>query len=225
MPTWFTRACVTAGTIAVVGLLASGTASAHVTADSPDAAQGGETVITLRVSNESATATTTGVTVTLPEHAAGDMSLASVLTTPMPGWAATVAKDPTTAMPRSVTWTAAPGASIGDGQFGQFQLSVESLPKSSTLTLPVAQTYSDGSVVTWNEAPKADGSEPDHPVATLKLAANTDDSAGATTAAAGSNGTDTTARWLGGVGLLLGALGVGIGAGATLRARRRMTSA
>jgi periplasmic copper chaperone A len=31
---------------------------------------------------------------------------------------------------------------------------------------------------------------------------------------------DTTARWLGGSGLLVGALGLGVGAGAVLRSRR-----
>jgi hypothetical protein len=44
-------------------------------------------------------------------------------------------------------------------------------------------------------------------------------------AAAGSDegteaGTDTTARWLGGIGLVLGALGLGLGGGALLRSRR-----
>jgi len=89
MHTWFTRACVTAGTVTTVGLLAAGTASAHVTAT-----------------------------------------------------------------PTSVTWTAMPGTSIGDNQLG-------------------------------------------------------------------SAATDTTARWLGGIGLVLGALGPVLGGGAALRSRGR----
>jgi hypothetical protein len=32
--------------------------------------------------------------------------------------------------------------------------------------------------------------------------------------------TDTTARWLGGIGLLVGALGLGLGVGAVARTRR-----
>ena len=35
-----------------------------------------------------------------------------------------------------------------------------------------------------------------------------------------TNTTDTTARWLGGIGLVLGALGAALGIGATLRGRR-----
>ncbi len=101
MHTWFTRACVTAGTVTAVGLLAAGTASAHVTP-------------------------------------------------PMPGWTATITTDPTT----SVTWMAMPGKSIGDNQFG-------------------------------------------------------------------SAGTDTTTRWLGGIGLVLGALGLVLCGGAALRSRGR----
>jgi len=237
MNTWLQRACVTAGTITTIGLLTAGTASAHVTANSPDATQGGDSVITLRVPNESAKATTTGVTVTLPPQAPGDTSLASVLTTPMPGWTATVAKDPTTSAPTSVTWTASPGTSIGDGQFGQFPLSVESLPQTSTLSLPVTQTYSDGSVVKWDQPPNSDGSEPEHPVPTVTLAAADTSptparAAGASTAARASttpvatasmSGTDTTARWLGGIGLLLGALGLGVGGAAALHSRGRRT--
>lgn len=216
MHTWFTRACVTAGTATAVGLLAAGTASAHVTANSPDAAQGGYSVITFLVPNESAKATTTGLTVTLPTHVAGDTSLSSVRTTPMPGWTATITKDPTTSAPTSATWTATQGTSIGDNQFGQFQLSVGKLPSTKTLSLPATQTYSDGSVVKWDEPAKADGSEPDHPVPTVQIA-----SATAASASSGSAGTDTTARWLGGIGLVLGALGLVLGGGAALRSRGR----
>ncbi len=229
MHRWITRACVTAGTITAVGLLAAGTASAHVTANSPDAAQGGYALITFQVPNESPTATTTGLTVTLPTHPAGDTTLSSVRTTAMPGWTATVAKDPATSAPTSVTWTAAPGISIGADQFGRFQLSVGTLPTTATLSLPTAQTYSDGSVVKWDEQPKADGSEPEHPVPTLKLAAAGDShtqptasgneaSAAATPSA---SGTDNTARWLGGAGLVLGALGLALGGGVALGRGRR----
>ncbi len=222
MHTWITRACVTAGTVSAVGLLGAGTASAHVTASSPDARQGSYAVITLLVPNESAKATTTGLTVTLPTHVAGDTSLSSVRTSPMPGWTATVTKDPTTSAPTAVTWTAAQGTSIGDNQFGQFQLSVGTLPNSGTLSLPAMQTYSDGSVVKWEEPAKPDGSEAEHPVPTVQLAAaGAPRAVSATVAArpAAASTTDGTARWLGGVGLVLGALGLALGGGAALRGR------
>ena len=37
---------------------------------------------------------------------------------------------------------------------------------------------------------------------------------------AAADGTDSTARWLAGAGLLVGALGLGVGGGAVLRTRR-----
>ncbi|MEO9223182.1 MAG: YcnI family protein [Mycobacteriaceae bacterium] len=229
MHRWITRACVTTGTLTALGLLAAGTASAHVTANSPNAAQGGYAVITFQAPNESPKATTTGLTVTLPPRAPGDTTLSSVRTTAIPGWTATVAKDPATSAPTSVTWTAAPGTSIGADQFGQFQLSVGKLPTAATLSLPATQTYSDGSVVKWDEQPKADGSEPDHPVPTLKLAAAGDthgqaiatSSAASAQPAVSATGTDSTARWLGGAGLVLGALGLAVGGGVALGSRRR----
>ncbi len=222
MHTWITRACVTAGSVSAVGLLGAGTAAAHVTASSPDARQGGYAVITLLVPNESAKATTTGLTVTLPAHVAGDTSLSSVRTSPMPGWTATVTKDPATSAPTAVTWTAAQGTSIGDNQFGQFQLSVGTLPKQAALNLPATQTYSDGSVVKWDEPAKPDGPEAEHPVPTVQLAAAGDPHAVSATVAAppaAASTTDGTARWLGGVGLVLGALGLALGGGAALRGR------
>jgi len=156
-----------------------------------------------------------------------------VRTAPLPGWSATIAKDPATAAPESVTWTAQPGTSISGTQFGQFQMSVGPLPKTGTLAFPADQIYSDGSVVHWDQPPKADGSEPEHPVPTVTLAATGTTPAAAGIAAASpaasadaapavsTTRTDTTARWLGGIGLLLGALGLGAGVGAALRHRRR----
>jgi hypothetical protein len=45
------------------------------------------------------------------------------------------------------------------------------------------------------------------------------------TEAAASGTSDGTARWLGGAGLVVGALGLGVGVGATLRARKAGTAA
>lgn len=227
MHTWLTRVCLTAGTVAVTGLLASGTAIAHVTADSPGAVQGGYTVITFRVPTESPTATTTGLTVALPAQP-GAQALSSVRTAPLPGWTAKVAKDPATAAPTAITWTAQPGNALGPDQFGQFEISVGPLPRTPTVSFPTIQRYSDGSVVKWDEPPKADGSEPEHPVPTLTLAAagsaptpsNVASATEAPVAAAAGAGSDTTARWLGGIGLLLAALSLGLAGGVALRDRR-----
>jgi len=49
--------------------------------------------------------------------------------------------------------------------------------------------------------------------------ANTASTTGEHTEAAAAT-SDNTARWLGGAGLLVGAVGLGVGAGATIRARK-----
>jgi uncharacterized protein YcnI len=215
------RACLTAGAAGLLVLAAAGTASAHVSADAPGATRGGYAVVTFRVPNESATATTTGVTVTLPT----DNPLKSVRSAPLAGWSAAVVRS-TDGTPTAVTWTAGPGTSIGADQFGQFAIDVGPLPDTGSITFNTTQTYSNGSVVAWDEAPNADGSEPEHPAPVLALASatgTTDDAGMAVTAAPSSAPvatSDATARWLGGGGLLLGALGLGLGVGATLRTRR-----
>lgn len=224
------RACVLLTATAVVGLAAPGTASAHVGADAPDATPGGYSVVTFRVPTESATASTTGVTVALPPDAA----LASASAEQLAGWSSTVGTAPH-GTPASVTWTADAGAGVEPGQFGLFAISVGPLPQASSLTFDTTQTYSDGSSVDWNEPPNADGSEPEHPVPEITLTAATTGASGDTTdpavtapvapaastgVAAASSSSDTTARWLGAGGLLLGALGLGLGGGAAVRSRR-----
>jgi periplasmic copper chaperone A len=169
--------------------------------------------------------------VTLPaEH-----PITSVRTTPRPGWTATMTKAPLnppveahgrtiTEAVRTVTWTADPGVRIGPGEFADFPLSLGPLPTDTDrLVIPAVQTYDDGEVVAWDEPPTADGSEPERPapVVTLTLAADEGPLAAATTNPTESTGTtDTAARWLGGSGLLIGALGLGVGVGAMLRTRR-----
>ncbi len=78
-------------------------------------------------------------------------------------------------------------------------------------------------------APAADGSEPERPAPSVTLtpsgagenpAAVNAAAAPAVAAPTAAAQTDTTARWLGGAGLLVGALGLGVGSGAVLRSRR-----
>ncbi|WP_137722806.1 YcnI family protein [Prescottella subtropica] len=204
------RVLATAGAAGGVVLLAAGVASAHVSVAAPGAEQGGYSVLTFRVPTESDTAGTTAVTVQLP-------NLTSARTEPLPGWTSTVVKDETSKTATAVTWTADPGVSVGPGQFQQFVLSAGPLPEREQVEFPATQTYSDGTVVQWNQQPGPDGSEPDKPAPSLALAAEstTTDAATAT-----SVSTDTTARWLGGIGLVLGALGAALGLGATMRSRR-----
>ncbi|AEF38509.1 YcnI family copper-binding membrane protein [Hoyosella subflava] len=181
-------------------------AGAHVTVDAPDAEPGGYTVLTFRVPTESDDASTTGLTVTLPE-------IKSVRTEPIPGWTSEVIRDQKDGAATKVRWQAADSTGIAPGQFGQFRLSVGPLPSEDTLPLPAAQSYSDGSVVEWFE----EGSESEYPAPVVQLTANTEAQPAATSSRESS---DDTARWLGGAGLVLGALGAVLGFGAFVRKGR-----
>ena len=210
MHTFYSRALLTTTAAGASMLLAAGVASAHVTVYAPDAAQGGYSVLSFRVPTESETASTTGLTVVLPE-------LNSARTQPIPGWQSTVEKK-ADAKATSVTWTADPGSpGIPPGQFQQFLLSAGPLPETESVSFAATQTYSDGSVVDWNQPMGDDGSEPQHPAPTVTLAASESSHGSAatdsSTEASGEDeqDTDTLARWLGGIGLALGAVALGIG--------------
>ncbi|MCM6776915.1 YcnI family protein [Nocardia sp. CDC159] len=215
MSSVISRALVAAGATAGLAVLATGTAGAHVTADAPGASQGGYGVVTLRVPTESETAATTKLTVQLP-------NVSSARTEPMPGWSAKVDRNDKNQV-TAVTWTAEPGnPGVGPGQFQRFVLSVGPLPKQEKVSLPAVQTYSDGKVVAWDQPMGPNGDEPEHPAPTLTLAASKGgdghDAAAATEA--GHHDSDDTARWLGGIGLGLGALGAALGLGSLIRSRR-----
>ncbi|WP_420754109.1 YcnI family protein [Rhodococcus sp. O3] len=218
MKTLSTRGVTAAGITAAMLFAGAGVASAHVTVAAPGATQGGYSVLTFRVPTESETAGTTALTVTLP-------GLKSARTEPMPGWTATVTKDPASGLATSVTWTADPGVAVGPGQFQQFLLSAGPLPEQDAVSFPAVQTYSDGQVVAWDQEATGDA-EPEKPAPSLTLTASSGDGHDVvTTAASETTATsevagDDTARWLGGIGLVLGALGAALGLGAVLKGRR-----
>ncbi|GAA3860560.1 YcnI family protein [Saccharothrix violaceirubra] len=216
-------------------LSSAGMASAHVTANTTkDPVQGGYTKVTLRVPNERPDAGTVKLELSLP----AEYPLASVSTKPTPGWKVEAVKakldTPVKAHGREVTeavrtvvWTAEPGVRIEPGQFNEFDISIGPLPDNTEqLLLPTKQTYSSGEVVDWNKPPAAEGAEePDKPAPVLKLvkkpAGTESDHHEAAATETKAAGTDDTARWLGGVGLAVGALGLGFGVGAVLRSRRK----
>jgi uncharacterized protein YcnI len=193
------------------------TASAHVQATSADAARGAFATVSFQVPNESATnAATTAVTVDLT-------NVSSVQTEATPGWSAKIDRDAATNAVRSVTWTAAPDAGIPVDQFGVFRISAK-LPDADTVSFPTTQTYADGAVVKWDQAPAPGGAEPEHPAPTLTLASGptpsahnpnpTKSAAPTATAAPAAEQpravVDNTARILAGAALFVGALGVGV---------------
>lgn len=217
MPIGISRALLTTAAAAALALPATGTAAAHVHVTSPGATQGGDAVLTFRVPDESETASTTSLAVTLP--AAVD----EARTQPLPGWTAKLDKNDKNQY-TTVTWTADPGTpGIAPNQFQQFTVLLAPLPKQDHAEFPAVQTYSDGKVVSWNQPTGPDGKEPDNPVPTLSLAAagsGDEHPMSATSEAATTSESDSTARWLGGIGLVLGALGAALGLGALVRGRR-----
>ncbi len=197
-------------------------ASAHVSVDPDQAAAGSYAVVTFRVPNESEAAGTTKIEVSLPT----DTPFISVRYVPVAGWTAelkrttlptpvTVGTSEITEAVTSVIWTASPGAEIAAGQLQLFPLSVGPVPDTGSIVLPVEQTYSDGSVVSWSET-AADAQHPapvlyvnDPPVGDHGAATTTDShtDAGVTASAATSaESSDTVARVLGIGGLVLGAV-------------------
>ena len=51
---------------------------------------------------------------------------------------------------------------ISSDQFALFRVSVK-LPEGDSVTFPATQTYSDGTVVRWDQAPLPGGGEPEYP--------------------------------------------------------------
>lgn len=236
-------------TLAAGSVLLAAPAAAHVTVNPSSAEAGDYSKLTFRVPNESDTAGTTSVAVTFPT----DTPFASVSVKPHEGWTADVARtklpEPVksgdleiTEAVTKITWKAEQGVSIAPGQFDEFDVSVGPLPEGAeSVAFPAVQTYDDGKVVSWSQPVPEGGEEPELPAPTLQLVAAQDaeaaepvgqtgsgdaaeDGGAAVQAAGSSDASDGTARLLGTGGLVLGALGLGAGAGALLAARRRRSA-
>nr|WP_246585280.1 YcnI family protein [[Mycobacterium] fortunisiensis] len=196
--------------MAVTALFCAAPAAAHVHVEADNPAPGTTSVLTFRVPGESDTgALTTQLTVNLP-------NVASARTEVMPGWTAKLDRDVAAGTVRSVTWTASPGVGISPEQFALFRVSVK-LPDAATVRFPAIQTYSDGTVVRWDQPAEPDGSEPEHPAPELALTGTAPEpghtehgtEVPAAPAVAPSAGTvDNSARWLAGGALIVAAAAV-----------------
>lgn len=200
------RALIISALVCTGLLAAAAPASAHVRATADNPTPGSYSVVTFKVPNESEKgALTTQLTVTLPD-------VASASTESMPGWAAKLDRDAAAGTVRSVTWTAAPGTGIAADQFGLFRISVK-LPDTETVRLPATQTYSDGTVVKWDQPTPPGGAEPEYPTPEIaltgaKAAAGDGDPMPMTQVAQATPAADNTARWLAGAALALAAVAV-----------------
>ena len=221
--------------LAAGALLALGAplaASAHVTVSPGSATAGSYALITVKVPNESATAATNKLELSLPAAT----PFASVSYVPVPGWTtelirttlptpATVNGSQVTEAVTRVIWTAQPGHEITAGQLQAFQLSVGPVPDTDTIALPAVQSYTDGSVVNWSGSDA--GAEHPAPVLTVGAAPTASEHGSAAAPAvavsavdAGNHSPDVLARSLGLGGLVLGVIALVL----AIATRRRSAS-
>ncbi|WP_330289460.1 YcnI family copper-binding membrane protein [Streptomyces sp. NBC_00576] len=241
------RIAATAALAGATVLVLSGPAFAHVSVSAEGtAAKGGYATVNFKVPNERDNASTTKLEVSFPtEH-----PLASVMPEVIPGWTAKVTKsklakplelhgEKISEAVSKVTWTADDGKGIQAGFFQKFPLSLGQLPEDTDeLVFKALQTYSNKEVVRWIEVQKDGAEEPDNPAPVLALSAATGDHHGSsaaspepaeqaaaktttTAAAEPADSSDTTARVLAVVGIVVGVAGVAFG---VLAGRRRTTT-
>lgn len=202
---------VTGATMSIGLLTGTASASAHVRAESDNASPGQTAVVTFRVPGESENgALTTQLRIALPD-------VGSARTEVMPGWTARLDRDAAAGTVSAITWTAAAGTGISSDQFALFRVSVK-LPEGESVSFPATQTYSDGTVVRWDQPPLPDGGEPEYPAPVITMGeaktAPADDHLAAVTQPSTA---DNSARWLAGGALTVAAVAIA----GTLLARRR----
>ena len=156
----------------VLLLVGGGAASAHVSVAPASTTEGGYSQLTLSVPSESEDTTTNKIEVTLPT----ETPFTSVRVKPVEGWTAEVIRGDLpapvevdgatiTEAPLSVVWTANDEAhQLNAQQYQTFSLSVGTLPEAgTTVELPVAQSYADGTVRNWEEPAVEGEEEPENP--------------------------------------------------------------
>jgi len=218
---------LTATTAALLGLAAP--AWAHVSVDPSQAPKGGFTELTFRVPNEREVGTTK-VEVFFPT----DHPIPEVSVKPVPGWKTTVDKtklatpiktdegEEVTEAVSKVTWTGGP---IRPEEYENFPVSAGPFPDDTdSLVFKALQTYQNGEVVRWIQTQAPGQPEPEQPAPTLTLTAAGAEAPAAAAPAAASKSDVDAATTRGTVGLVLGALGVLLGAAALVIALRRRTA-
>ena len=198
---------------AVVALLTSTPAAAHIDAGFDGSGPGGFGVVTLGVPTEAGKPTTTRVEVRIPD----ETPLRTVRAEPLAGWTLTIQKrkidpplrkddgTPVNEVVSTVTWTARSDGGIPEGQFQEFALYLGPMPDAETFALPTTQTFSDGSTDEWKEQATG-GDKSKYPVPTVTISPQT------------SGGLLPVISW---TALGLAVVGLGIGVFAIDRASRR----
>jgi uncharacterized protein YcnI len=215
-------------------------AQAHVTLQPKSAAAGSFTRLDVRVPNERDDATTNKIEVQFPAGFADASYEAN------PNWTVKVTKKKldtpvktddgeVTEGVDTITWTAKSKAdAIAPGSFEDFGLSVQVPGKAGdTLTFKALQTYSDGDVVRWIGDESSDTPAPtvsvtaaaDSAAATATPAATEAAATPVATAAPAKSDDGGSGNGLAIVALIVGALGLIVGAYGVMSARRTKTLA
>jgi uncharacterized protein YcnI len=239
------RTTIAVSAAAAVALPAA--ADAHVSVHPNAVPVGANATLDIRVPNEMDNAKTTKLQVQFPP------GFLDVSTQPPPGWSSRVATTKLATPVKTdegtidtqvsqVVWTAPEGGGIPPGQFANFPISVL-IPgrPGQVLTFKTVQTYSNGKVARWIGPPSAD-----QPAPTIDLTAKggvLQDVAGGEAGpgplpAGGSTSASKPAvavtrvvekqssnKTLAIVALIVGALGVALGAAGLVAARRARTRA
>ncbi len=219
---------------ALVAAAVPATAEAHVTLQPNTAPAGQFTRLDVRVPNERDDAPTTKVDLQMPD------GFASVSYEPVPGWTAEVTSGPLdqpiqtddgeiTEGVKQITWTAdSDEDGIPPGAFQDFGLSFRVPGKAGDkLEFKALQTYAGGEVVRWIGAEGSDNPsaivsvvEPQGADAASHGGGASEEATPAAAAAASATSDDGSGNGLAIVALIVGALGLVVGAAALFAARR-----
>jgi periplasmic copper chaperone A len=203
-----------AAIVAIAVLVFAMPAFAHVTTDPPSAPKGGEITLGFRVPNEETSADTTQFEIDLPT----DHPLLGIDVESTPGWTAKITQVDLNRPVQTddgainqavsrIVWVAGAGAGIAPGQFQEFHILVQTLPKDTDqVVFKALQTYSDGTIVRWIDPVAAGQDEPDHPTPILTLTAPASGDVGVSHLAKKS--AVDSAQTIGIIGLVIGALGL-----------------
>lgn len=190
----------------VATLALNSAVSAHVVVRPSEAAAASFQTFTIGVPNEK-DIPTTSVKLVIPN------GLKYVSPTQKTGWSIDIEKEGAneTAAVKSITWS---GSSVGVGFRDDFTFSAQVPAQVAELQWKAYQTYSDGTVVSWDKASEGSGHEKSSesgPFSVTKVVSNTEESASvqrASQAAADAKTAANRSLYIGVAGVVLGLLGI-----------------
>jgi len=196
--------------VSIVSLAVSVPASAHVVVKPAEVVTAGFQTFTIGVPNEKDIATTS-IKLTIPE------GLKYVQPTQKEGWQIDIESEGNglDATVKSITWS---GNEVKAGFRDDFTFSGQVPEKTTDLQWKAYQTYSDGTVVSWDKASSGDDHESEDensgPFSVTKVVPQTANDASLATvdkAAADAKSAASTALYVGIAGVVVGLFGVFLG--------------